>query len=639
MDTLSVHNKVAWALAYARRGWRVFPLHTVYCGDCTCGRDACSSMGKHPRTKNGVKDATTDPAQIRQWWDFWPIANIGIATGDGLYVIDVDTSKGARLDSLNAYGLASLLDSPTVQTGSGGYHIYLSCDPTLVLPNTTNKLGPHIDTRGSGGYVVAPPSLNKYGMYQWQRRGSDSASLVAPMPPELLKTLLPAGTTYVQPEEVRREILHEMPVTPQTQSVPDISAPAKHSAPAATGTAVQEGVAQEARNVFLTSMAGVLRGRGLQQDEICAMLLALNGARYGGGRHPQGPLPLKELQHTIFKSVEKWQLAGGVLASDVPVVTDLHRLINSELPETAWIVPQLLTEGLILLAGKPKMGKSWLALGLALACALGSAQGAPVLNCYPVEPMGVLYLSLEDSANRFRSRASKLLGAHPTPERFGYALHWKPLLSGGLADLDAYLMCSPDTRLVLIDTLARVRTSGSGNGSVYQEDYALMSALHDLTMRHHIALILVHHTRKQGSDDPFDEISGSTGLTGAADASLVLKRARNQSQATLHVTGRDLEEQELALTFTPESGLWHCTGSVAERELSQSKQEILLLLGENESMTPKEIAAELDKPYGTTKSTLARMSKEGLIAKNERGRYSLPLSGPTLFDQDDTEID
>lgn len=182
------HLPLSLAIIYAQRGWRVFPLHSVRSGDCSCGRDACGSPGKHPRTKNGVKDATTDSATIRRWWANWPDANIGIATGlnpttgAGLYVIDIDMAKGADLASLDGLGFDDLPNLLTVRTGSGGYHLYLSCEEEL--PNSANKLGPFIDTRGEGGYVVAPPSYNRQGQYTWLR----PLDMVL-MPPQLLAKL------------------------------------------------------------------------------------------------------------------------------------------------------------------------------------------------------------------------------------------------------------------------------------------------------------------------------------------------------------------------------------------------------------------------------------------------------------------
>ncbi|HVU66271.1 MAG TPA: AAA family ATPase, partial [Ktedonobacteraceae bacterium] len=409
------------------------------------------------------------------------------------------------------------------------------------------------------------------------------------------------------------------------------------AARAAATSAEQAEPLREARNTYLTSMAGRLRGAGLRANEIRALLVTLNEVRYGGGRHAQGPLALEELERTIFKSVVRWEADGGLRANTLPEVDGLGDLLDRELPEPAWLVPGLLGEGLVLFAGKPKLGKSWLALSLALACAPSNDQSERVaLGHYPVTAGGVLYLSLEDSEKRFQSRVRKLLGERPVPSSFGYALEWKPLLSGGLHDLETILCNAPDTRLVVIDTLARVRTPGSGS-SIYQEDYALMAALHALVVRHHLTLILVHHTRKMASDDAFDEISGTTGLTGAVDTSMVLKRARGERDATLHLTGRDVEEQELALTFNPTTCAWTVTGNAAERQQSQSRQAILDLLAEYGTMAQKDIIQALDLPKGTIYSTLSRLTQEECIRKVGRGRYSLPTEKAQIPLEEKTE--
>jgi hypothetical protein len=159
------------ALAYAKRGWPVFPCHSIVNGKCTCGKPDCSSPGKHPRTKNGFKDATTDEATIREWWRKWPNANIGIATGSesGLFVLDIDPEHGGEqsLQQLkDKYG--PLPETARVRTGSGGWHYYFRYPAGLRLPNSSSKLGPGIDTRGDGGYVIAPPSLHVSGRrYEW----------------------------------------------------------------------------------------------------------------------------------------------------------------------------------------------------------------------------------------------------------------------------------------------------------------------------------------------------------------------------------------------------------------------------------------------------------------------------------------
>lgn len=152
---------LAAALNYAAGGLHVIPLHSItLTGQCTCQQPDCAPKGKHPRTPNGSRDATTDPDTIRSWWSRWPGANVGIATGlGGLYVIDLDGDDGARSwQQLEAeHG-----DTPTraVTTGRGRHLWYLTDEE---LPNSASKLGPGIDTRGTGGYVVAPPSTHHSG--------------------------------------------------------------------------------------------------------------------------------------------------------------------------------------------------------------------------------------------------------------------------------------------------------------------------------------------------------------------------------------------------------------------------------------------------------------------------------------------
>lgn len=155
-------SRLESALAYAARGWKVFPIWEILPdGTCACG-ESCDSPGKHPRTTTGFKAASTEEAVIRTWWEkHWPDANIGIATGAGLFVIDVDPHRGGD-DSIR--GLPALPDTPRVSTGGGGFHAYLKGDGR----NTSGLLGPGIDTRGDGGYVVAPPSNHISGRdYAW----------------------------------------------------------------------------------------------------------------------------------------------------------------------------------------------------------------------------------------------------------------------------------------------------------------------------------------------------------------------------------------------------------------------------------------------------------------------------------------
>lgn len=163
------------ALAYARRGWPVFPLHAILAGRCSCRRD-CPHPAKHPLARHGLCDASSDERILRGWWDRWPWANIGLATGtiSGLVVIDVDPAKGgsASLATLQSV-MGSLPETLTAATGGGGWHL-LYAHPGGELRNTTGRLPgiaqslPGVDLRGDGGYVVAAPSRHASGrLYRW----------------------------------------------------------------------------------------------------------------------------------------------------------------------------------------------------------------------------------------------------------------------------------------------------------------------------------------------------------------------------------------------------------------------------------------------------------------------------------------
>jgi hypothetical protein len=156
------------ALSYAKRGWFVLPLASVSDGECTCGHEDCGSPGKHPRTKNGLLDATTNEAQIRRWWSRWPEANVGIRTGaeSGLVVLDID-QRGDGYGSLTKLQsiFGDLPRTPAVATGGGGMHFYFAHPGGKV---ESRKIAPGVDVKGDGGYVVAVPSVHASGKrYEW----------------------------------------------------------------------------------------------------------------------------------------------------------------------------------------------------------------------------------------------------------------------------------------------------------------------------------------------------------------------------------------------------------------------------------------------------------------------------------------
>jgi hypothetical protein len=166
---------LAAALDYAAHGRAVFPVHGTAGGECSCGANDCSSPGKHPLTRRGVKDASREALVISGWWKRWPRANLALATGSvsGVVVIDVDPPEGEiSLDRLTEAGY-ELPQTLAVRTGSGGLHLYYAA-PDFALGNAAGRLPrvslelPGVDLRGDGGYVVAPPSIHVSGSrYAW----------------------------------------------------------------------------------------------------------------------------------------------------------------------------------------------------------------------------------------------------------------------------------------------------------------------------------------------------------------------------------------------------------------------------------------------------------------------------------------
>lgn len=179
------------ALDYAARGWHVFPLHTIHDGRCSCGNPNCDSPAKHPRTAHGLKDATADAARIRAWWACWPDANIGVVAGaSGLLVLDIDPAKGGdeSLERLvSEHG--PLPDTVESLTGGGGRHLFFK-RPDGKLGNSSGRLGAGLDTRGDGGYVVAPPSVHVSGrQYAWEVSSDPAEVGVADAPAWLVGLL------------------------------------------------------------------------------------------------------------------------------------------------------------------------------------------------------------------------------------------------------------------------------------------------------------------------------------------------------------------------------------------------------------------------------------------------------------------
>lgn len=296
------------------------------------------------------------------------------------------------------------------------------------------------------------------------------------------------------------------------------------------------------------------------------------------------------------------------------------QLQEMQFPALRWAVPDLLPEGVTLLGGPPKMGKSWFALNIALAI----AEGGMALSKIKVEQGDVLYLALEDNLRRLRRRLEMLDGGGVKgwPDRLTFSVVAPRLDDGLISLLKDWINTAKAPRLIIIDTLARIRPpKPKGDSNQYDQDYAVGQALTALCAEQPIAVVIVCHTRKSRSDDFLEDISGTLGLTGGVDNVFLLRRARGERLGKLMITGRDLDkDHDLAVEFDEESPVWKILGDASDVERSKERNDVLDAL-RREPLTPKELAEALGIPGATLRKRLQTMVASDEISKGYDGRY------------------
>lgn len=233
-------------------------------------------------------------------------------------------------------------------------------------------------------------------------------------------------------------------------------------------------------------------------------------------------------------------------------------LLKADLPPVRFLIDGLLPEGTSLLTAASKIGKSWMVLDEGLCI----AAGIPFMG-HATHQCGVLYLALEDSYNRLQDRMRKILNGKPAPPLFGFTVKAPRLDSGLLDTLEDYLQQHPDTKLFIIDTLQKIRGQALPREAAYAQDYREMGVVKEFMDKHGLSAQFIHHNRKMKDDgDPFNMISGTNGIMGAADTVwTITKDKRDSEEATLHVTGRDVEQSDTVIRFDKDSWTWKRIGA------------------------------------------------------------------------------
>ena len=314
-------------------------------------------------------------------------------------------------------------------------------------------------------------------------------------------------------------------------------------------------------------------------------------------------------------------------------IIDADTLMTTPLPVSQFVVEGLLPQGLHILAGAAKVGKSWLALWLCLQV----AKGEPIWNL-PSRRGTVLYLCLEDSLSRIQARLFQI--TEEAPSSLYFATMAGSIGNGLEEQIEEFLQAHPDTVLVVIDTLQKVRIANT-KASAYANDYQELSSLKRLADQACVAILAIHHIHKTQDEDPFNRISGTTGISGVTDTNFVLlKKRRGGTEATLYCVGRDIAYQELSLRFQKETHLWELTEPMEETESTPMNEEVLKLFKFLKEQAPfdgtaTELAVRLEKRTGeqilpcVLSKKLARhtgdFSKLGVTLSSTRTRDSRAL--------------
>lgn len=292
-------------------------------------------------------------------------------------------------------------------------------------------------------------------------------------------------------------------------------------------------------------------------------------------------------------------------------------LMAIEFPPLPEIVSGLLTAGLFVLAGAPKAKKSFLSLALALHV----CTGRQALGQFPVDRGPCLYFGLEDGGRRIQKRLRYMLSGNSAPDNL-HIYYKAPRMPDFVGLLEAEIKVIKP-KLVFIDVFQKIRPLTGGNKLLYQQDYSDVSALKALADDYELCICIVHHTRKMGdADDIFNTLSGSTGLTGAADGVLILKKS-GTTGGVLHTTGRDIEQQELALEFDTHNLTWRYIGDAAEIMNTEGQQLIYdAIKNASEPLSPSELITKTGLDANYVYVCLHRMVEAGDISKHGRGKYS-----------------
>lgn len=344
--------------------------------------------------------------------------------------------------------------------------------------------------------------------------------------------------------------------------------------------------------------------------------------------------------HELIAATPEWQPGMTPIGGNPPPVEAIEQpfssiprparytaaeLLGADFPEPNWAIPGILPEGLSFLAGRPKIGKSWLALQIASAVSMGGM----VLGQKTCIGKG-LYLALEDSPRRLKLRMQKQLMA-PT-ENLEFEFKWPPLQSGGLDKLAKEILRG--VAFVVIDTASRV--VGKNSQKDTDDMSALFSPLQRLALECRVSILVVDHHRKSMGflEDAIDDLLGGTGKAAVADTVLGLYRNRAKGTTVLQIRGRDVDEQDLAIQWDAVTGIWQLLGNAEDVTRGNQEKAIIDLLTSQPEMTSRQIMDVTEQEKGNFSRTINGLVADGRVARKQQGKsyvYTLAATTNTIL--------
>ncbi len=328
----------------------------------------------------------------------------------------------------------------------------------------------------------------------------------------------------------------------------------------------------------------------------------------------------EELEVTGRQDVEDVAREAGIGEPEDPRAgMDAADLLALNLPPLRWIVPDLLPEGTTIIASPPKVGKSCLVYQIVAEVAIGGS-----LLGRRVEPGSALYLALEDGRRRGQDRLRAVLAGRTMP-RGRLEVRWGARrIGGGLEDdIARWLEAHPDARVVAIDTLGKVRPRSDGRRNAYEVDVQDLARLQDLFRDRPVALVIVHHARKDASDDFLASVSGTYGITGSVDTIVVLRRKRLEAFGTVLVTGRDVPDAEIPVRF---DGLTWQLAPESLPEASFERLEVFRVIETSGPIFPAAIAEQISLGRTSVQNMVTKLVERGAVARTSGGYVAVAPS-------------